>query len=61
MKVDGIEWIKNNKEKLSSEEIESLNEYNFFEQVENGELEMPLVKIVELMDLIIDIVTNHNN
>lgn len=59
MKITEIEWIKHNRDKLDEEDVEALNSFNFFEQLENGELELPLPVMMELMLLTIQIVEKH--
>lgn len=53
MKIKELEWIISNKEKLSDEDTEVLENYNLFDQYKTGELDLPLSQMMELMSLII--------
>jgi len=59
MKIIEIEWIKENRDKLDDEDIEDLNEFNFFEQLDNGELDLPLRRMMDLFKLTIAIHEKH--
>ncbi|MFJ8247256.1 hypothetical protein [Peribacillus asahii] len=59
MKITEIEWIKQNRDRLDEEDIKALNGFNFFEQLENGELDLPLPKMLELMKLTMKIHEKH--
>lgn len=48
-----------NREKLEEEDVRSLNEFNFFEQVDNKELEQSLPRMLELIKLTISIYKKH--
>ena len=60
MKITEIEWIKEHRDELAEPEIRALNRYNFFEQLEEGELSLPLPKTLELMQLAREIYFLHN-
>lgn len=59
MKITEIEWIKQNKHKLTEVEINALHEFGFFEQVEQGELSLKITQMLLLMELVTQIHQNH--
>jgi hypothetical protein len=52
LKIPEVEWIKENKHKLDKYDIEALNDFNFFEQIEEGQLSQSAFRMLELMQLL---------
>lgn len=59
MKITEVEWIKDNLEKLDDEDISELNEFDFFEQIKKGEIDLPILRLLELWSALIRIVKKH--
>lgn len=55
MKIREVEWLKKNREKLDKDDIKALNEYDFFKQVDHGELDMPITEMAKLIKLTVKI------
>lgn len=52
MKIDAVEWVKENPEKLTEEETAQLNEHDFFDQMEAGELSMSLPDLMTVINIL---------
>lgn len=60
MKITEISWLKNNRDKLDKSDLRELKKFDFYEQIESGELGHPLPKMLELMQLSIKIYGKYN-
>jgi hypothetical protein len=52
MKIKELELVIENKDKLDKEDIEVLNSYNLFDQYKDGELDLSVIDLLQLLSLL---------
>jgi len=60
MRIPELHWLYENQEQLQKEEVEKLNEFDFFHQYKSGELNQNAMKMVELFEVAIEIHKKYN-
>lgn len=61
MKIKEYEWLRENRQLLSDEDAERLEELNVFQHLEIGKIEMPVTEYVKVLQELSTIVAKYQN
>lgn len=61
LKIKEYEWLRKNKDQLSKEDYQRLEELNVFHHLDTGEVEMPVMEYVNILNELSRIVGKYQN
>ena len=59
MQIAEFEWIKRNRDKLSSEDHQTLEHWGVFDMIKTGQVHMPAMEFVKVLSVVDEIVARN--